>query len=150
MSRGLLVTLISAVVVLAVGMAAIAAYLFLGPGIAPAASGEAPAETKEATPVGATVELEAFKTNLNDAHIRYIDVTVALGVEDEGAAEELDAMTPQIRDVIIKRIRSMSAADLSGPDGTDKLAKAIEEGLGGIDGVSDLVLKVFVTDMMVQ
>ncbi len=154
MSRGLLIALISAVLVLALGVAGIAAYLFLGPKDAPAATGdshaEAPAETKKATKVGASLELKKFVTNLADSNTRYIDVTVALGVADEAAKEELNEMTPQVRDVIVKTIRSMSSADLTGPQGMDKLSEAITTGLEAVEGVNELVLKVYVTDMVIQ
>lgn len=149
MSRGLMIALVSAVLVLALGVAGIAAYVFVvmpgqGHAAEPAAA-EAPAESK----AGASVKLAKFVTNLADKdRVRYIDLTVALGVKSAEDATAIEGMEPEVRDVILSQIRNMSSQDLAGSDGKHRLAEAIQKGLA--DLLKEKLVKVYVTDMVIQ
>jgi flagellar basal body-associated protein FliL len=149
MSRGLMIALVSAVLVLALGVAGIAAYVFV---VMPHSQGEkaAVAETpKVEAKAGGTVPLKKFVTNLADKdRIRYIDVSIALGVKATADAEEVAKMEPEIRDVVLKQIRSLTSQDLSGSEGKDKMAEMIQKGLAEL--LNGKLVKVYVTDMVIQ
>lgn len=151
MSRGLMITLVSALLVLALGVAGIAVYVFI---VMPGQNTEAkakPPETDSEAKAEGFYQLKKFVTNLSDKEkIRYIDVSVALGmagVESEAVVEKTE---PQIRHVILSQIRSMSSADLLGAEGKDRLAEAIQKGLAEIASLKGHVVKVYVTDMVIQ
>jgi flagellar FliL protein len=151
MSRGLMIALVSAVLVLALGVAGIAVYVFVVmPG--QSAGGEKPAaaaETHEETKAGASVRLNKFVTNLADKdRIRYIDLSVALGVRAEADVAAIEEMEPEIRDAILSQIRNMTSQDLAGSEGKNRMAEAIQKGLASL--LKEKLVKVYVTDMVIQ
>lgn len=153
MNRRLLIVLVSAVAVLAIGLVCIAAYVFLILPGQQAAGDKATAAAAVAAAQSATefYSPKKFVTNLADKdRVRYVDVSVSLGTKDAAAKTELEKMEPQIRDAIISQIRKMTAQELSGAEGKERMAGAIQAGLEEIPGVSSFVLKVYVTDMVIQ
>jgi flagellar basal body-associated protein FliL len=152
MSRGLLVTLVAAVLILAVGVAGLAAYIFLGPGIAEAAN-TAPRQAAPEIVDGAAVQsfltLQSFVTDLSDKdRLRYVDVTVVLGLKDEAALAAVKKMEPQVRDTVLSQLRAMVAADLAGASGKDRLAKTLETRLA--DQLKGHLKAIYITDLIVQ
>lgn len=151
MSRGLMIALVSAVLVLALGVAGIAVYVFV---VLPGqnAGGEKPAamaETHSETRAGASVRLNKFVTNLADKdRIRYIDLSVALGVRAESDVAAIEEMEPEIRDAILSQIRNMTSQDLAGSEGKNRMAEAIQKGLASL--LKERLVKVYVTDMVIQ
>lgn len=152
MSRGLLVTLVTAVLVLALGVAGLATYVFvfMPKNAAPAAAKEAPAKTEQTSAVDpAFYTMKSFMTNLADKdRVRYIDVTISLGLKTADSKKFAESADPQIRHLILTQIRSMSAAELSGPEGKQKLAEAVKTCLN--DLMKDHLSKVYITDMVIQ
>ncbi|MDR3153777.1 MAG: flagellar basal body-associated FliL family protein [Deltaproteobacteria bacterium] len=102
-----------------------------GQGAAPAAGshgaagGEgAAAAAADAGPV--SVKLEPFTTNLNDTSgRRFLKVTIALEVENQAAADELEKVMPDITDSILILLSSQSPDDISTPDGKERLRSQI-------------------------
>lgn len=150
MSRGLMIALVSAVLVLALGVAGIAVYVFVVmPGQSQGGERAAVAEEHKESKAGASVPLKKFVTNLADKdRIRYIDLSVALGVKTEAHKAEIEAMEPEIRDAVLSQVRNMTSQDLSGSDGKNRLAQAIQQGLDEL--LKDKLVKVYVTDMVIQ
>lgn len=152
MSRGLLITLVAAVLILAVGVAGLAAYIFLGPGLS-AVGNSAPREPAPAVEGGDALQvfltLQNFVTDLSDKdRLRYVDVTVVLGLKDEVALATVKKMDPQVRDTILSQLRAMVAADLAGASGKDRLAKTLETRLA--DQLKGHLKAVYITDLIVQ
>lgn len=148
MSRGLMIALVSAVLVLALGVAGIAVYVFV---VMPGQGSveKVIVQETQTSKAGASVELKKFVTNLADTdRIRYIDLTVALGVKTAADKAEVEGMEPEVRHVILSQVRGMTSVDLSGASGKDKLAEAIKNGLA--DMLKDKLVKVYVTDMVIQ
>ncbi|MFZ5814004.1 MAG: flagellar basal body-associated FliL family protein [Bacillota bacterium] len=152
MSRGLLIALIGSVLVLTLGVAGIAGYVFFLMPKGNEAAVAAPETKKEEE--GHSLEshfhkMNHFVTNLADTdRLRYIDVTIALGVKSEESEKKLKEAEPQVRDLILSQIRSLTSADLAGPQGKAKLAEVLEKALA--ESFKDHVTKVYVTDMVVQ
>lgn len=150
MNRGLMVALVSAVVVLAVGVAGIAVYIFvLMPG------GSAPAANTPAAPVGQPVveaayyEMDKFVTNLGDTdRLRYIDFTIALGLRDASSEAVVEENEAQVRDRVLQQVRDLKAAELAGSDGKKRLAEEVKAGLSELLGGH--VTNVYVRDMVIQ
>lgn len=151
MSRGLMIALVSALLVMALGVAGIAVYVFVVmPGQSTEATADRPESYSEAKAEG-FYQLKKFVTNLSDKEkIRYIDVSVALGMAGAESEAVVVKMEPQVRHVILSQIRAMSSADLLGAEGKDRLAEAIQKGLAEITGLRGHVVKVYVTDMVIQ
>lgn len=153
MNRGLLIALVAAVLVLALGVAGIAGYVFflMPKGTAAAAPPEPEVKAESHKPAGeATVHtMTKFVTNLADVdRLRYIDVTIGLGLKSADSEHFVEEAEIQIRDIILRQIRSLTAADLAGAQGADRLAQAVEEGLAEM--LKEHLTKVYVTDMVVQ
>lgn len=149
MSRKLLIALVALVGVLAIGVCFLAAYIFV---IQPAKGGEQiPGRVPVRAEAAGFYTLDKFVTNLADTNrTRYIEVSVALGTTTANSGAELERLDPQMRDVILSQIRSMTSEDLSGAEGKDRLAAVIEEGLRKIPAVNARLVKVYVTDMVIQ
>lgn len=154
MNRGLIAALVAAVVILAVGVAGLAAYvIFILPqsGGLVAAGGGGGTAVVAGEPVleAAYYELDEFVTNLADKdRLRYIKFKVALGLRSASSEEVARNASPQVRDVVLSQVRELTAADLSGADGKERLAQAIKEGLDGL--LPGHVTRVYVTDMVIQ
>ncbi|MFZ5826789.1 MAG: flagellar basal body-associated FliL family protein [Bacillota bacterium] len=152
MNRGLIIALVAAVLVLAVGVAGIAGYVFLLMPKSAAAKAEVPEkkeETKKAPVEVKVYKMTKFVTNLADTdRLRYIDVTIGLGLKSAESETFVKDTEPQIRDIVLRQIRSLTATELAGAQGADRLAQAIEQGLAEM--LKDHMTKVYVTDMVVQ
>ena len=96
------------------------------------------------------VTLEPFTTNLRDG--RVIQVSLVLRVAGPKAAEELEqAHIADVRHAIYRVLRGLSADDIAGADGMDRLRQAIMAALragGPLAGIP--VEQVLVTDLIVQ
>jgi len=153
MNRGLITALVAAVVILAVGVAGLAAYvLVIQPrtgGAVTAGSGGTAVVAGEPVLEAAYFELDEFVTNLADTdRLRYIKFSVALGLRSSGSEEIAREAAPQVRDVVLSQVRELTSKDLSGADGKERLAQAIKEGLDGL--LPGHVTRVYVTDMVIQ
>lgn len=154
MNRGLITALVAAVVILAVGVAGLAAYvIFILPqsGGLVAAGGGGGTAVVAGEPVleAAYYELDEFVTNLADKdRLRYIKFSVALGLRSGNSEQIARDAAPQVRDVVLSQVRELTAADLSGADGKERLAQAIKNGLDGL--LPGHVTRVYVTDMVIQ
>lgn len=152
MSRGLQIALVSSILLLALGVAGLGAYVFLGPG--PTASTAQPAAANADTSDGAEATAVFFKTknfvtDLADKdRLRYVDVTVALAIKDEVALEAVKKLEPQIRDIILSQLRVRVSADLAGAVGKEKLAETLQTGLTEL--LKSRLVKVYVTDLIIQ
>ena len=152
MSRGLTIALIGAILVLAVGVAGLAAYIFMRP----VAAAPAPVEQKveEKTDEQAVLSFYALKNFLTDLKVdadgrmRYVDVTVSLGLKDTVAMDEAKKLEPQIRDLILTQLRTKTASELLGNTGKTKLAESLKEPL--ITLLKTNLKSVLITDMVVQ
>nr|PZN69929.1 MAG: hypothetical protein DIU55_12280 [Bacillota bacterium] len=154
MNRGLITALVAAVVILAVGVAGLAFYVLV---IQPQTGGLVAAGGGEGTTViagepvleAAYYELDEFVTNLADKdRLRYIKFSVALGLRSSSSEEIVENANFQVRDVILTQVRELTAADLGGADGKERLAQAIKEGLDKL--LPGHVTRVYVTDMVIQ
>ncbi len=149
MSRGLLIALVASILVLALGVAGLGAYVFLKP-----SGSAAVAETSSSKDVAKTTPLEFLKlknfvTDLADKdRLRYIDVTIALAVVDVKALEEAKKKEPQIRAMILSQLRERTSADLAGARGKDRLAEALNGPLAALLG--DVFKGIYITDLVVQ
>jgi len=143
--------LVTAVVILAVGVAGLAVYVwrFLpadGVVIGSAATTVAPGKPSVEA---AYYEMDKFVTNLADKdRLRYIQFSVALGLQSADSATIAEEAEPQVRDVVLSQVRELTANDLSGKDGKERLAQTIKEGLDSI--MPGHVTRVYVTDMVIQ
>lgn len=154
MNRGMQMALVAAILVLALGVAGLAAYVFLQPAGARGTVAK-PAEAQNSSDAAGTAaesfffKTKNFTTDLADKdRLRYADVTVALAMKDQAAVEAAKSAEPQIRDVILSQIRTRVAADLAGPAGKDKLAESLQKALS--DLLKAQFKKVYVTDLVIQ
>ncbi|MFO7274492.1 MAG: flagellar basal body-associated FliL family protein [Bacillota bacterium] len=152
MNRGLITALVAAVVILAAGVAGLAAYvIFLMPqgGVTSARADGTAVIAGEPVLEAAYYELDEFVTNLADKdRLRYIKFSVALGLRSSSSEEIVENANFQVRDVILTQVRELTAADLGGADGKERLAQAIKEGLDKL--LPGHVTRVYVTDMVIQ
>ncbi|MDF2627619.1 MAG: fliL [Symbiobacteriaceae bacterium] len=153
MSRGLQIALIASVLLLALGVGGIGAYLFLFQPAPAAASTET--HTEEEKTEAAHVEeghyftTKNFVTDLADKdRLRYVDLTIALGMKDEAALEAAKGIEPQIRDLVLHQLRQQKAADFAGAEGKTRLAETLQTGLGEV--LKGYLTRVYVTDLVVQ
>lgn len=149
MNRGLLIALVSAVLILAVGVAGIAAYVFLWmPQGGPPAAASAPPASEVATDA-AFLKMDKFVTNLGDTdRLRYIDFSIALGLKSTDSEAKVKEAVIPVRDKILTQVRELKAADLAGANGKAKLAEVINKGLTEL--LPGHVTQVYVTDMVIQ
>jgi flagellar basal body-associated protein FliL len=113
--------------------------------------GEAAAGAEGAAPAGpVTVKLDPFQTNLNSSGGRaYIKLTMSFEVDGQEGADQLTAQMDSVRDVIITFLMSVSADDISTPDGMVRLKSQIQSRVNNI--LTDhKVRKVNITDIAVQ
>lgn len=101
-------------------------------------------------PAPVDVSLEPFTTNLRDG--RVIQVTVVLRVEGEKAREELESTRiADVRHAIHRVLRGLTAADVAGAGGMDRLRQALLEELQGSERLREIpVREVLLTDLIVQ
>lgn len=150
MNRGLVIGLVAAVLVLALGLTGLGAYVLLGPERT-ASQTEPAADTADSAATTDVVffETDHFVTDLADKdRLRYVDVTVSLAMRDDDALEEAQQLEPQIRDTILGQLRLRTASELAGSAGKDDLATALKNALVNLLG--DGLVKVYITDLVVQ
>ncbi|MDR0549697.1 MAG: flagellar basal body-associated FliL family protein [Deltaproteobacteria bacterium] len=95
-----------------------------------AAGGEGAAAPVEAGPV--TVELKPFTTNLNEpSGRRYLNVTVALEVDNQEAVDEVNKKMSDIQDSVLILLSSQSVEDISSIDGKERLRSQILNRING-------------------
>jgi len=150
MNRGLVIALVAAVVVLAIGQVGLGAWVLLGPGRTGVTLQN---ETqKEAASEPANVvffETDNFVTDLADKdRLRYVDVTVTLAMRNQRALEKAQQLEPQIRDTILGQLRLRTSPELAGSAGKSDLAAALQNALTGLLG--DGLVKVYITDLVIQ
>ncbi|MGE5672578.1 MAG: flagellar basal body-associated protein FliL [Mycobacterium leprae] len=145
MSRGLMITLVSLLVVLVLGVGGLGYYVIFmkSPTVAPTAA-------KEPTVTDATfVKLDHFVTDLADkSPVHYVDVTIQLAVADKTTSDSVTKVQPVIRDIIVGQLRQRTAADLAGATGKDKLAVDLKAAIGQVVGAG--LQKVYITDLVIQ
>lgn len=150
MSRRLMVSLIAAIVAVAVGVAGLGVYIFFFSPMSSRGADAKEAEAEEETlGTGEYLKLKNFVTDLADAdRARYVDVTVALSMQDSSAADLAKKNEPQIRDIVLNELRTRTAAELAGAQGKEKLAAALETRLEPV--LKERLKKVYVTDLVIQ
>lgn len=147
MNRKLMIALVALVAVLVVGVGFLAAYIFV---IQPGQPG-GPALASRHTVAAGYYPMTKFVTNLADtSRTRYIEVSITLATALKNPEEQMESLEPQMRDAILSKIRSMTAQELSGAEGKDRLAEVVEQGLRAIREVDELLVRVYVTDMVIQ
>ncbi len=157
MKRGLFIVGLTILFGLVVSGGAVAGYYFF---VMPNAQAPLVQVTMEerrgAGPGSDTPELETiyfqtknFVTDLADRdRPRYVDVTVALAMEDEAAVELAKQAEPQIRDLILSQLRVRQAQELAGAAGKDALARSLQQQLDRL--LPGKVRRVFITDLVIQ
>lgn len=103
-----------------------------------------------AEPATVDIALEPFTTNLRDGHV--IQVSVVLRVEGERAKETVEqAHLADVRHSIHRVLRGMTAADVAGADGMDRLQQALLKGLKADEALREIPLReVLLMDLIVQ
>ena len=91
-----------------------------------------------------------FTVNLSDREQRrYLKATIALGYAEERMAEELEQRSVQIRDMIIKVLRSFSMEDVATGEGIARLRAELIENLNNLL-TSGEIKEIYFTDLLVQ
>ncbi|HYG60513.1 MAG TPA: flagellar basal body-associated FliL family protein [Symbiobacteriaceae bacterium] len=151
MNRGAKIALIGAVVVLTLGLAGLATYVFTRPVSASPAPAEQAADAQAEHAEMTFLKLKNFVTDLKmepDGRMRYVDVTIALGLKDEAALETGKKLEPLIRDIIVSQLRTRTASDLLGNTGKEQLAEGLKEPLAQV--LKTYLKAVYITDLVVQ
>ena len=116
-------------------------------------SGAAKVEKVEAqpvSPVGLTVPLSQFTTNLADPlGQRFIRMNLEVEVADKRVVEELARQNARIRDSVLMLLSSKSFADIATTESRLMLKGEITDRLNSILGPGK-IYQVFITDMVVQ
>lgn len=97
---------------------------------------------------GKEVALPKFVTNLADPGAA-VDVTFVLVVRTEKDAQRVQEVKNQLRDTILGVLRAKKAAELTGPNGKDSLARDIQARANELLG-SGTVTRVLVADLVTQ
>lgn len=107
-------------------------------------------EVQKTQPVGTTVALPVFTTNLADPlGQRFIRMNLEIEVADPKAVEELTKQNARIRDTILLLLSSKTYADIATTESKLMLKSEITERLNTILGQGK-VYQVFITDMVIQ
>lgn len=97
-----------------------------------------------------TVPLQPFVVNLSDPlGRRYLKLTIMVEMLNDGAAAELTAAEPKVRDQVIMLLSSKSFQDLASMESKMALKTDIVKRLNQILGGSK-VLQVYFTEMVIQ
>lgn len=149
MSRGLTVSLIAALIILALAVAGMGAYLFLhrpdgtGLPLKPVQAEQKP------PPEPVYVNLKNFVTDLADKdRMRYVDVTITLGMRDQIGADMAKRLEPQLRHVILSTLRQSLASNLAGAQGKAGLAEVLQVKLS--ESLREHLIEIYITDLVVQ
>ena len=107
-------------------------------------------EAQPVSPVGLTVPLSQFTTNLADPlGQRFIRMNLEVEVADKKVVEELGRQNPRIRDSILMLLASKSFADIATTESRLMLKSEITDRLNAILGPGK-IYQVFITDLVVQ
>ncbi|MDL2279375.1 flagellar basal body-associated FliL family protein [Desulfovibrio sp. OttesenSCG-928-G11] len=139
-------------ILLLAGGGAAAWFFFLQDKFLPP-DGEAQTETvavAPANPVGTTVPMPVFTTNLADPlGKRFIRLNIEVEVANAQAAQELAAQNARVRDAVLLLLSSKTYADIATTESKLMLKSEITERLNAILGTGK-VYQVFITDMVIQ
>ncbi|MDL2207627.1 flagellar basal body-associated FliL family protein [Desulfovibrio sp. OttesenSCG-928-M16] len=139
-------------ILLLAGGGAAAWFLFLQDKLMPPPGDLTPekATVTPVAPVGTTVPMAVFTTNLADPlGKRFIRLNVEVEVADAKVAEELAAQNARVRDSILLLLSSKTYADIATTESKLMLKSEITERLNTILGPGK-VYQVFITDMVIQ
>lgn len=153
MSRKLTIGLIAAVAVLTLGVASLAAFVFMRPAAAAEVKIVEVEKKAEAPTPLEFLALKNFVTDLADKErARYVDVTMQLGFRDAVDLAAAKKLEPQIRDIILGQLRTRVAADLAGATGKEKLAESLKVPLTELlkSTAKNGLKGIFITDLVVQ
>lgn len=107
-------------------------------------------EVKKSNPIGTTVALPVFTTNLADPlGQRFIRLNLEVEVVDAKAVEELARQNARVRDSILLLLSSKAYADIATTESKLMLKSEITDRLNTILGPGK-VYQVFITDMVIQ
>lgn len=107
-------------------------------------------EVKKASPIGTTVALPVFTTNLADPlGQRFIRLNLEVEVADAKAVEELAQQNARVRDSILLLLSSKAYADIATTESKLMLKSEITDRLNTILGPGK-VYQVFITDLVIQ
>ena len=150
MSRGFMIALLAAVLVLGVGVVGLGVYVFLGPGGAGAARPQSAPPAESAEHGGQEfLKLKNFVTDLADKdRLRYVDVTIAVALNDAAGLEAAKKVELRMRDLVLGHLRSLAAATLAGASGKEKLAEELTRVISPL--LQGQPVKVYVTDLVIQ
>ena len=88
-------------------------------------------------------------TLMEDGRTHFLKVTPGLECENSAVEEELESRMPEIRDLLINRISTLSVAEVVAREGRDYLKEQILEDLNGTLREGKL-LKVYFSEFVVQ
>ncbi|MGI6036934.1 MAG: flagellar basal body-associated FliL family protein [Limnochordia bacterium] len=113
-----------------------------------------PASISESRPLGPTFETDTFTVNLRQGpgHIgaaRYLRARLVLEASDQKVLEELETRAPQVRDRIIKILRSKTVEEINEPQAAERLQKEIIDQLNPLLNQGE-VIDIYFTDLVVQ
>ncbi|MCL1940237.1 MAG: flagellar basal body-associated FliL family protein [Desulfovibrionaceae bacterium] len=144
------------ILLLIIGGGAAAWYFFLQDMISLPGSGGGSASTVKKVeaqpvgPVGLTIALPQFTTNLADPlGQRFIRLNMEIEVADARVGEEITRQNARIRDSILMLLSSKSYADIATTESKLMLKSEITDRLNTILGPGK-VYQVFITDMVIQ
>ena len=107
-------------------------------------------EVQPVNPVGTTIALPQFTTNLADPlGQRFIRLTMEIEVADSKVSEEAARQNARIRDAILMLLSSKTYADIASTESKLMLKSEITDRLNTILG-SGKIYQVFITDMVIQ
>ena len=100
--------------------------------------------------LGPTVKLGSFVINLNDpGHPRYLKVTLKAEVSADSAKNEIRGRDPQVRDIVISYLSSLTIKETYGARAKATIRDNIQRRINHILTTGEVV-RVFFTDFMTQ
>lgn len=136
---------------LAVGLTQFVILPRLGVETAAVAEDPAAAEAEAAFESGTIVDLEEIIVTLDSdpRKPRYLRIKVALEIRDPAVAERTQSRIPQLRDVVIMALADKTVADMSDPEGKQKLRDEIGRDVGSLMPEGAL-MNVYFSDLVIQ
>jgi len=142
------------ILLLVIGGGAAAWFLFLSERLSPQPAADAArvqkVEAQPVAPIGITVPLAQFTTNLADPlGQRFIRMNLEVEVANSKVGSDIAQQNARIRDSILTLLASKSFADISTTESRMMLRSEIVDRLNAILGPGR-VYQVFITDLVVQ
>lgn len=107
-------------------------------------------EAQPVSPVGLTIPMPQFTTNLADPlGQRFIRLTMEIEVADAKVGEEIARQNARIRDAILMLLSGKTYADIASTESKLMLKSEITDRLSTILGQGK-IYQVFITDMVIQ